>query len=164
MSESWLLTRMHTTETPETWFTITHGKGETVKVAVRRCVGDDATERYFVAWHKDESLFKTERLAVLNFAMSNELEVHSITRTVGNTDAMTEAPDPDDEFWDGTDAAHPAWWRGEKHSHDKACDILCREFGLSLPSDTDDEPKNIWSVATAIKAKHRTERKLGSQE
>lgn len=31
---------------------------------------------------------------------------------------------PDSEFWDGTDAAHPAWWRGNDAAVDGVVDRL----------------------------------------
>ena len=31
---------------------------------------------------------------------------------------------PDNPFWDGTDAAHPAWWRGEKRGIEAVVDRI----------------------------------------
>jgi hypothetical protein len=31
---------------------------------------------------------------------------------------------PDNEAWDATDSAHPAWWRGQEHGVASTCRIL----------------------------------------
>lgn len=34
----------------------------------------------------------------------------------------------DNEFFDGTDAAHPAWWRGEEHCYKVMVDLISKWF------------------------------------
>lgn len=54
------------------------------------------------------------------------------------SDAAELTDDPDN---DGTDAAHPAWWRGHDRAMGKACDALSAVLDLGLKGGKFAHPK-----------------------
>ena len=59
----------------------------------------------------------------------------------------------DNDFWDGTDGAHPSWWRGKERGYREACDRINQALDMEITHEGFNDPLRsiLEKIETIIK-------------